>query len=182
MRNEALAPPVDDAPRHIVAVMGLVRDTAGRVLLVRTPRRGWEPPGGQVERGEDLVTALVREVREESGCAVAVGRLVGVYSNIGGTGIVMFTFLCDYLGGEPCAGDECLDAGWFAPEEAARLVTHPAQAAKLRDALAGDGLVYRVYRLPRASADASPVYDVLAEYHWPADAASAAALLLSGDG
>lgn len=143
-----------DAPRHIVAVMGVVADGAGRVLLVRTPRRGWEPPGGQVERGEDLIAATEREVSEESGCRVAVGRLVGVYSNVGPPGIVMFTFLCAHLTGEPCAGDECDGAGWFAREEALRLVTHPAQGAKLRDALAAldgaAGIVYRAYRMARA--------------------------------
>lgn len=139
----------DDAPRHIVAVLGVVRDAAGRVLLVRTPWRGWEPPGGQVERGEDLIAALRREVREEGGCEVAVGRLVGVYSNVGSLGIVMFTFLCDHTGGDACAGHECSDAGWFAPEEALRLVTHPAQHAKLRDALGADGVVYRAYRTTR---------------------------------
>ena len=140
---------MEEYPRHIVAVMGVVRDHRGRLLLVRTERRGREPPGGQVERGEDLITALGREVAEESGCAVAVGRLIGVYSNIGGLGIVMFTFLCAHVAGEPRAGDECAEAGWFTPEEALGVVTHPAQAAKLRDALAADttpGVVYRVYR------------------------------------
>ncbi len=139
----------DEAPRHIVAVMGVVRDGRGRVLLVRTPRRGWEPPGGQVERGEDLIGALQREIREEGGCEVAVGRLVGVYSNVGALGIVMFTFLCAHTGGDARAGDECSDAGWFTPEEALRLVTHPAQQAKLRDALDADGVVYRAYRTTR---------------------------------
>lgn len=136
-------------PRHIVAVMGVVRDRHGRLLLVRTERRGWEPPGGQVERGEDLITALEREVAEESGCAVAVGRLVGVYSNVVDLGIVMFTFLCTHVAGEPSAGEECTEAGWFTLEEARGLVTHPAQAAKLEDAIAADttpGVVYRVYR------------------------------------
>lgn len=133
---------MDSYPRHIVAVMGVVRNADGDVLLVRTARRDWEPPGGQVERGEDLLTTLRREIREESGCEVAVGRLVGVYSNTGPLGIVMFTFLCEHVGGEPRAGDECIDAGWFAPEEARRIVTHAAQSAKLDDALtAGDGVI-----------------------------------------
>ena len=137
---------MDDAPRHIVAVMGLVTDPAGRVLLVRTGHRGWEPPGGQVERGEDLIAALKREIREESGCEVDVSRLVGVYSNVGAPPKVMFTFLCSFARGEACAGAECSEAGWFSPEEALRMVTHPAQLAKLHDALAPEGIVYRAYR------------------------------------
>lgn len=145
--NDSLPVMVDDSPRHIVAVMGLVRDNEGRVLLVETERRGWEPPGGQVERGEDLIAALKREVREESGCEIEVGRLVGVYSNVGSLGIVMFTFLCAYVGGDACAGDECSNAGWFTPEETLRLVTHPMQHAKLQDALAAaEGVIYRAYR------------------------------------
>ena len=140
---------MDEHPRHIVAVMGVVSDRHSRLLLVRSACRGWEPPGGQVERGEDLIAALEREIAEESGCAVAVGRLVGVYSNVGGLDIVMFTFLGTHVADEPRGGDECDDAGWFAREEALALVTHPAQAAKLRDALAADtrpGIVYRAYR------------------------------------
>lgn len=136
-----------DYPQHIVAVMGVVTDGEGRLLLVRTERRGWEPPGGQVERGEDLVEALQREVREESGCGIEVGRLVGVYSNTGSPEQVMFTFLCEHTGGDPCGGDECLDAGWFTTEEALQMVTHPAQTGKLRDALtSGGGVTYRAYR------------------------------------
>ncbi len=39
-------------PRHIVAVAGLISNDNGEILLVRSPRRGWEFPGGQVEEGE----------------------------------------------------------------------------------------------------------------------------------
>ena len=139
---------MDHYPRHIVAVMGVVTAGDGPLLLVRTEHRGWEPPGGQVEQGEDLIAALRREVREESGCEVEVGRLVGVYSNTGSPEQVMFTFLCRHTGGEPCGGEECLEAGWFTVEEALEVVTHPAQAGKLRDALSnsGEGVTYRAYR------------------------------------
>ncbi len=70
-------------PRHIVAAMAVVMNQEGLILLVRTRRREWEPPGGQVELGEDIEMGLKREVREESGCEVEVGRLIGVYSNVG---------------------------------------------------------------------------------------------------
>ena len=47
-------------PTHIVAVMGIVRNEKNEILLIKSPLRGWEPPGGQVENGEDLITALER--------------------------------------------------------------------------------------------------------------------------
>jgi ADP-ribose pyrophosphatase YjhB (NUDIX family) len=114
--------------------MGVVTDARGRLLLVRGDRRGWEPPGGQVELGEDLAVALKREVREESGCEIEVGRLVGVYSNLGRPeeGVaeqINFAFSCAWVGGEPRVGDECLDAGWFSEDEALRLVQAPTRPA-----------------------------------------------------
>ena len=62
-------------PTHIVAVGGLISNSEGRVLLVKSPRRGWEFPGGQVEIGEDLISALKREVKEEAGVDIEVKQL-----------------------------------------------------------------------------------------------------------
>lgn len=152
---------LDHHPRHIVAVMGLVRDAANCILLVKTQRRGWEPPGGQVELGEDLLAALRREILEESGCEVEVGRLIGVYSNTGAPEKVMLTFLCAHRSGEPTPSAETSEAGWFTEDEALRLVTFPPQRDKLRDALAaqsdGGRVRYRVYH--------TKPYVVLGE-HW----------------
>lgn len=142
----------DAYPRHIVAVTGVVTDPTERVLLVKGDCRGWEPPGGQVELGEDLIAALKREVREESGCEVAVGGLLSVNSNLGRPEesvpeMVVLTFSCEWTAGEPCAGDECVDAGWFSLDEALRLVEAPQQKAKLLDASRpGSSPRYRSYR------------------------------------
>ena len=144
----------DRYPRHVVAAMGVARDDEGRVLLVRTRRGYWEPPGGQVELGEDLPTALEREFGEESGCSVEIDALVGVYSNVGTPEQVIFCFLCTITSGEPRAGGECVDAGWFEPEEALRLVEHPASQSRLRDALEClPYIVYRAYRTRPAGDD-----------------------------
>jgi len=53
----------------------------GRLALVRRahePGAGrWSLPGGRVEAGETLYEAVVREVAEETGLAVAVDRFLG---------------------------------------------------------------------------------------------------------
>ncbi len=135
-------------PRHIVAAAAAIFDEAGRVLLVRSGWRGWEFPGGQVEQGEDLLTGLAREVGEESGCAVSVGRLLGVYSNVGPPYIVQFLFRCAYAGGDLTPSAETPEVGWFTPAEATALITRPSTVGRLQDALAdAPGVVYRAYRL-----------------------------------
>lgn len=145
--------PHSGPPRHIVAVGGLVaHPETGLVLLLRSPRRDWEFPGGQVEEGESLTEALRREIREESGVAVSVGALVGVYSNTRSK-IVMFGFLCEWLGGEPTTSPESLEVEWVSREEAQRRVTRPPLRDRLRDMLRFDRhVIYRSYE-----------YDVSAE-------------------
>jgi 8-oxo-dGTP diphosphatase len=62
-----------------LVVAALIRD-GSRVLMSR--RRAdqpmpllWEFPGGKIEPGESPQAALIREVREELGCALAVGPI-----------------------------------------------------------------------------------------------------------
>ena len=54
-------------PTHLVSVAALVTNEAGEILLVKSPWRGWEYPGGLIEPGETFQDALKREVREEAG-------------------------------------------------------------------------------------------------------------------
>ena len=136
-----------DYPTHIVAVMGIVRNSKGQILLVQSPRRGWEPPGGQVENGEDILKALEREILEESGIEAKAGKLLAVYSNVTSQPTkLMMTFEASSVGGRLRTSAESVDVGWFSPEEAVEKVEHPAQKHKLQDALMNsEGVIYRVY-------------------------------------
>ncbi len=140
-------------PKHIVAVAGLVRDAEERVLMIRSPRRDWEFPGGQVEEGEDLVTALQREVLEETGIIVAVGRLAGVYSNVK-SHIVMFDFLCELVSGEIQTSAESLAVEWVEAGDALNRIIRPVIRDRMRDMLEFTGeVIYRAYEF-----DADKVY------------------------
>ena len=51
-----------------LAVVALIEDEQGRVLLVRhSYGKGWGLPGGGVDRGEPVEDAVLRELREEIG-------------------------------------------------------------------------------------------------------------------
>lgn len=67
-------------PRVPVSAGALLRDEAGRLLIVKpTYKSGWLVPGGQMEAdGESPWEACRREVAEETGLELSVGRLVAV--------------------------------------------------------------------------------------------------------
>ncbi|MDF2721814.1 MAG: ADP-ribose pyrophosphatase [Paenibacillus sp.] len=93
-----------------------------------------------MENGENLIEALAREIKEESGIDVAVSDLIGVYSNIRGyiwhdgvTNVptkVMLDFKCRAVGGEPGTSEETSASGWFGKKEALELISAPAVRAR----------------------------------------------------
>jgi 8-oxo-dGTP diphosphatase len=123
-------------PTHIVAVGGIVENEQEQVLLVKTQHGGWVFPGGQVEVGENLMDALIREIKEESGIDVVVSYLIGVYSNTGihkwHDGVtdvptkVMLDFMCKPVGGELCTSEETSESHWFEKDKVLDMVIAPA--------------------------------------------------------
>jgi 8-oxo-dGTP diphosphatase len=71
---------VTAADRTLDIVTAVIRDEAGRMLVVR--KRGtaiFMKPGGKREPGEDDLTALARELDEEIGCRLIDATLLGAF-------------------------------------------------------------------------------------------------------
>ncbi|MGY1604168.1 NUDIX hydrolase [Geodermatophilus sp. SYSU D00815] len=133
--------PVQPGPeRPLVPCVGaVVRDAAGRLLLVRRgqePSRGlWSLPGGRVEPGETAEQAVVREVREETGLEVAPGAVVGrVVVPADAADYDVVDLACTPLdpAAEPVAGDDADDARFVEPDDVAALGCTPRLVETLR--------------------------------------------------
>jgi len=108
------------------AAGAVVRDDAGRVLLVlraHAPEVGrWTIPGGHVEPGETLEQCARREVHEETGLEIAIGRELGVVDIPNGDEVIeAHDFVATVVGGTLAASDDAADAGWFTFDQMHRM-------------------------------------------------------------
>jgi 8-oxo-dGTP diphosphatase len=86
--------------RPIPVACAIIADRQGLVLVAQRPERKhlglkWEFPGGKIETGEAPAAALVREIREELGCEIAVRRALAPYLHAyEAVTIEMHPFIC----------------------------------------------------------------------------------------
>ena len=102
----------------IPGVQGVIVDGAGRVLLGRRsadPGRGlWDVPGGFLDEGEDAIAGLRREILEETGLEVDVGRFLGIWiESYAGRFVHCATWLVRPTGGNLEPGDDLGQVAWF---------------------------------------------------------------------
>jgi 8-oxo-dGTP diphosphatase len=122
-----LAAPVQSTRPQLAVSGAIFRD--GKVLLVRrarSPGKGFYSfPGGRVEFGESLHTALHREVDEETGLRIEILGLAGwreVLPAAGNGGhYVIMSFAARWTAGEPALNDEHDDFKWLKPDEMGEL-------------------------------------------------------------
>ncbi|KKI90402.1 ADP-ribose pyrophosphatase [Bacillus sp. SA1-12] len=109
-------------PKHIVSAAAIVLNNRQEILLIKGPRRGWEMPGGQVEEGESLKTAAIRETKEESGIDIEIIRFCGIFQNVNGS-ICNTLFLGTPIGGNLSTSPESLEVGFFPINQALEMAT-----------------------------------------------------------
>lgn len=123
-------------PTHLVSVAALVTNEKDEILLVKSPWRGWEYPGGLIEPGESFQEALHREVLEESGVEIEITGFVGICKNIE-RNIVNIDFTAKYISGELRTSEESSEVIWATPEQAMKLITFPVTRKRLKNMLSG---------------------------------------------
>lgn len=136
-------------PTHIVAASGIVENDRNEILLVKNRRGEWTWTGGIVEIGENIIDAVIREIKEESGVDAVVNKLVGVSSNTaaheGYNGVkvvptkVMFEFVCTYIGGELSDSDETSESRWVPKDKVLDYITIPNLQERFKAYLNFDG-------------------------------------------
>jgi len=123
-------------PTHLVSVAALVTNDKNEILLVNSPWRGWEYPGGLIEPGETFQEALHREVREEAGVEIEITGFVGICKNIE-RNIVNIDFTARFVSGELRTSEESTEVTWVTPEKALEMITFPLTKKRLQNMLMG---------------------------------------------
>ena len=109
-----------------------------KLLLVRrrmNPERGkWSLPAGYADQDEDPRETAEREALEETGLTVAVESLLDVFFNPPGQGgaSIFILYRARRISGEPQAGDDAADAGFFALDQLPELAFASTHAAVAR--------------------------------------------------
>ena len=117
-----------------------------KILMTRRQDNGqWCLPGGRMEPGESAAEAVEREVFEETGLRVRATRLIGIYTSADWIieykdgnrhQLVAMSFEAEIVEGKLGLSDETTEAGFFTPEEIAKLDVVAHHPQRIADALA----------------------------------------------
>ena len=119
---------LEQAERGLVAATAAIFDAGGQKLLLtrRADNGRWCLPGGQLEPGESAAEGCARETPQETGLAIRLTRLIGVYSRPHQVAaypdghryqVVALIFAAAVAGGQPRLSAETTAWGWFGPDE-----------------------------------------------------------------
>lgn len=132
----------------LVGSSALITDSTGEKILLtkRADNDRWCLPGGRLDSGESVSETCAREVLEETGLTVEVGRLIAVYSSpdmllyydeAHQYQVISFHFAGTVIGGKLVLSDETTDVGFFSPEEIKVMDVMEHHIQRIEDGLLG---------------------------------------------
>lgn len=114
-----------------IHVVGAVITRDGLVMCAQRGPDGnlpglWEFPGGKIEPGETRQDALTREIAEELGCSIEVGREITTTTHVYEFGeVTLTTYYCLLVSGTPTL-TEHVAIKWLKPGELETIAWAPA--------------------------------------------------------
>ena len=126
-------------PTMLLVVAAALTNQVGEILLQRRPEGKqmvglWEFPGGKVEPEESPESALVRELREELGIAVAESDLLPIVfasEPLEDRNLLLLLYRCSRWQGEPQPLDSP-ELRWLRPGDMHALTMPPADRPLVR--------------------------------------------------
>ncbi|MEW8987319.1 MAG: NUDIX hydrolase, partial [Bacillus sp. (in: firmicutes)] len=150
MSTTAPYPTAYHPPKHLMSVSGYITNKDGEVLLVRNFHRSdtMEMPGGQVEEGETLEEAILREVFEETGIKVNLLGITGIYQNVT-IGVTCVVFRGEYQSGEVRTAEGETSEVFFAKltrENIEQFITRKQFRDRALDAMNANYIPYEAFK------------------------------------
>ena len=132
----------------LVGSTAQIYDPTGKKILLtkREDNSRWCLPGGQLEAGEDISETCAREVLEETGLTVEVGRLIAVYTSPDMLlyydekhqyQVISFHFEAALISGSLSLSDETTGVGFFSEEEIRTMDVMEHHLQRIEDGLQG---------------------------------------------
>lgn len=127
---------------HVITVTFLIEKN-GKFLLIKRDKKEdhygekWVFPGGKVEKGEDVIKALLREVKEETGLKIQKrAAFLRSYSfdRNDGSSTIGLVFCLKYKSGKVKLDKNSEDFAWIYPEEITKFDTIPGIETHLTNA------------------------------------------------
>ncbi|KQY56953.1 MULTISPECIES: NUDIX hydrolase [unclassified Nocardioides] len=144
----------------IIAAGAVIVRKGGDVLMVHRPKYDdWSFAKGKVDRGEHVTACAVREVREETGLDVRLGRpLPDQHYRVGTRDKVVHYWVGRVVGSDDVSGyapnDEIDEVRWVPADKAEQLLTYPRDRETLALARAARGRTTTLVVLRHAKARA----------------------------
>ena len=116
------SPQASRSANHIIQVSAALIFHQGKLLITQRHAKShlgglWEFPGGKREPGETFEQCLVREIREELGVEISVGKMFAEISHdYPEKSVCLKFFLCELVAGEPQPLD-CAAVKWITKKE-----------------------------------------------------------------
>ncbi len=128
---------LDKSKTFLISQKALVVEANKLLVLeavpdIQTGQSKWELPGGLLELDESLSEGLLREVREETGLSVVIGRTMSVWDywtpgfevqdgRILDVKVIGIAFQCQRIGGDIQLSDEHSQFAWMTRDELVNL-------------------------------------------------------------